>query len=70
MDCARRRLFYILVVEDQPDGHQIIRDMLAGTGNEITEAENGEETFHDHNNRSLHSLVSLRLAAIASGSLQ
>jgi two-component system cell cycle response regulator DivK len=35
----------ILVVEDQPDGRQIIRDMLAGTGYEITEAENGEEAL-------------------------
>ena len=33
----------ILVVEDQPDNRQIIRDMLAGTDYEITEAENGEE---------------------------
>ena len=33
----------ILVVEDQQDGRQIIRDMLAGTDYEITEAENGEE---------------------------
>jgi two-component system cell cycle response regulator DivK len=32
-------------VEDQPDGRQIIRDMLAGTGYEITEAENGEEAL-------------------------
>jgi two-component system cell cycle response regulator DivK len=32
----------ILVVEDQPDSRQIIRDMLAGTDYEITEAENGE----------------------------
>ena len=31
----------ILVVEDQPDNRQIIRDMLA----EITEAENGEEAL-------------------------
>ena len=29
----------ILVVEDQPDNRQIIRDMLAGTDYEITEAE-------------------------------
>jgi two-component system cell cycle response regulator DivK len=36
---------HILVVEDQPDGRQIIRDMLAGTDYEITEAENGEEAF-------------------------
>ena len=32
----------ILVVEDQPDNRQIIRDMLADTGYEISEAENGE----------------------------
>ncbi len=32
----------ILVVEDQPDSRQIIRDMLVGTDYEITEAENGE----------------------------
>jgi CheY-like chemotaxis protein len=29
----------------QPDGRQIIRDMLAGTDYEITEAENGEEAL-------------------------
>jgi CheY-like chemotaxis protein len=28
----------ILVVEDQPDSRRIIRDMLAGTDYEITEA--------------------------------
>jgi CheY-like chemotaxis protein len=33
----------ILVVQDQPDNRQIIRDMLASTDYEITEAENGEE---------------------------
>ena len=33
----------ILVVEDQPDNRQIIRDMLSPTDYEITEAENGEE---------------------------
>ncbi len=32
----------ILVVEDQEDNRQIIRDMLAGTDYEIMEAENGE----------------------------
>jgi CheY-like chemotaxis protein len=32
----------ILVVEDQPDNRQIIRDMLAATDYQITEAENGE----------------------------
>src|ERR1700746_336432 len=35
----------ILVVEDQPDGRQIIRDMLASTDYELTEAENGEEAL-------------------------
>jgi CheY-like chemotaxis protein len=33
----------ILVVEDQADNRQIIRDMLAPTDYEITEAESGEE---------------------------
>ena len=35
----------ILVVEDQPDSRQIIRDMLAGTDYEIIEVENGEEAL-------------------------
>jgi two-component system cell cycle response regulator DivK len=35
----------ILVVEDQEDNRQIIRDMLSGTGYEILEAENGEEAL-------------------------
>ena len=35
----------ILVVEDQPDSRQIIRDMLAGTDYEIAEAENGKEAL-------------------------
>ena len=35
----------ILVVEDQEDDRQIIRDMLAGTGYEITEAEDGEQAL-------------------------
>jgi two-component system cell cycle response regulator DivK len=35
----------ILVVEDQPDNRQIIRDMLAPTDYQITEAENGEEAL-------------------------
>jgi two-component system, cell cycle response regulator DivK len=35
----------ILVVEDQPDNRQIIRDMLAGTDCEITEAENGDQAL-------------------------
>ena len=36
---------HILVVEDQPDSRQIIRDMLAPTDYEITEVENGEEAL-------------------------
>ena len=35
----------ILVVEDQPDNRQIIRDMLAPTDYEITEVEKGEEAL-------------------------
>jgi CheY-like chemotaxis protein len=35
----------ILVVEDQPDSRQIIRDRLAATDYEITEAENGEQAL-------------------------
>jgi two-component system cell cycle response regulator DivK len=35
----------ILVVEDQPDNRQIIRDMLASTDYEITEAEDGEQAL-------------------------
>src|SRR5215471_2452447 len=35
----------ILVVEDQPDNRQIIRDVLAPTDYEITEAENGVEAL-------------------------
>jgi two-component system, cell cycle response regulator DivK len=35
----------ILVVEDQPDNRQIIRDMLAPADYEIIEAENGEQAL-------------------------
>jgi two-component system, cell cycle response regulator DivK len=35
----------VLVVEDHADNRQIIRDMLAPTDYEITEAENGEEAL-------------------------
>ena len=35
----------ILVVEDHADNRQIIRDMLAPTDYEITEAENGEQAL-------------------------
>ena len=35
----------ILVVEDQADDRQIIRDVLAGTDNEISEAEDGEHAL-------------------------
>ena len=36
---------HILVVEDQADNRQIIRDMLAPTDYEITEAENGGQAL-------------------------
>jgi two-component system cell cycle response regulator DivK len=35
----------ILVVEDQPDNRQIIRDMLAPTDYKIIEVENGEQAL-------------------------
>ncbi len=35
----------ILVVEDQPDNRQIIRDMLAPADYEITEAEDGQQAL-------------------------
>jgi len=35
----------ILVVEDQPDNRQIIRDMLAPTDYEIIEVEDGEQAL-------------------------
>jgi len=35
----------ILLVEDQPDNRQIIRDLLAVTDYELTEAENGEQAL-------------------------
>jgi two-component system cell cycle response regulator DivK len=35
----------ILVVEDQEDNRQIIRDMLSATDYELSEAENGEEAL-------------------------
>ena len=35
----------ILVVEDQQDNRQIIRDMLAATDYEMSEAENGEQAL-------------------------
>ena len=35
----------ILVVEDQEDNRQTIRDMLAGTDYEITEVEDGEQAL-------------------------
>jgi len=34
---------HILVVEDQEDNRQILRDLLGNAGFELTEAENGEE---------------------------
>jgi two-component system cell cycle response regulator DivK len=35
----------ILVVEDQLDNRQILRDLLGSAGYELTEAENGEEAI-------------------------
>jgi two-component system, cell cycle response regulator DivK len=35
----------ILVVEDQPDNRQIIRDILAASDYQIIEAENGQEAL-------------------------
>ena len=35
----------ILVVEDQEDNRQILRDLLGSTGYEMVEAENGEEAL-------------------------
>ena len=35
----------ILVVEDQPDNRQIIRDMLVPTGYESTEVEDGQQAL-------------------------
>ena len=35
----------ILVVEDQVDNRQILRDLLGNAGFELTEAENGEEAI-------------------------
>src|SRR2546425_3985865 len=35
----------ILVVEDQEDNRQILRDLLANAGYRLTEAENGEEAL-------------------------
>ncbi len=35
----------ILMVEDQEDNRQIIRDMLSATDYELTEAENGEQAL-------------------------
>jgi two-component system cell cycle response regulator DivK len=35
----------ILVVEDQEDNRQIIRDMLIATDDEIMEAESGEQAL-------------------------
>jgi two-component system, cell cycle response regulator DivK len=42
---AKSGLNRILVVEDQADNRQIIRDMLAGTDYEITEADDGEHAL-------------------------
>jgi len=36
---------HILVVEDREDSRQIVRDLLAGTDYELSEAENGAEAL-------------------------
>jgi two-component system, cell cycle response regulator DivK len=36
---------HILVVEDQEDNRQILRDLLGSAGYELTEAENGEQAI-------------------------
>ena len=36
---------HILVVEDQEDNRQILRDLLGNAGYELSEAENGEEAL-------------------------
>jgi two-component system, cell cycle response regulator DivK len=36
---------HILVVEDQEDNRQILRDLLGSVGYEMSEAENGEEAI-------------------------
>jgi two-component system cell cycle response regulator DivK len=36
---------HILVVEDQEDNRQILRDLLANAGYRLTEAENGEQAL-------------------------
>jgi len=36
---------HILVVEDQEDNRQILRDLLGNAGYELTEAENGEQAL-------------------------
>jgi two-component system cell cycle response regulator DivK len=36
---------HILVVEDQEDNRQILRDLLGSAGFELSEAENGEEAI-------------------------
>ena len=36
---------HILVVEDQEDNRQILRDLLGSAGYELSEAENGEQAL-------------------------
>jgi hypothetical protein len=42
----------ILVVEDQEDSRQIVRDLLTANDYEMTEAENGEEALAGRSERS------------------
>ena len=57
----------ILVVEDQKDNRQIIRDMLAGTDYEITEAEDGEHALAAVAKRVRGSFVKKQNASATSG---
>jgi two-component system, cell cycle response regulator DivK len=42
---------HILMVEDQEDTRQILRDLLGNAGYELTEADNGEEAIAASCNR-------------------
>jgi DNA-binding response OmpR family regulator len=52
---------HILVVEDQEDNRQILRDLLGNAGFELTEAENGEEAIIMEVGRGGSSVIGLQL---------
>jgi len=58
----------ILVVEDQADNRQIIRDMLAPTDYQIAEAENGEQALAAVSENSLIKIVAETDGTAAGGS--